>query len=141
MTLVTKALCLSLAVLPMTLAVPGLTSPAHAQTSFGKVRAAPTNLQEYEKLVQDQLMIGIRRANSSLPRSGRVTRIATLVAVAIRPDGRLGDVQILQSNGGPGLDQALARAIAASGPFPAFTADMAGKEMYIHTLGLGVGRN
>ncbi|MCQ0968904.1 TonB C-terminal domain-containing protein (plasmid) [Paracoccus sp. TK19116] len=129
------ALALSLA------AIPAANLPAAAQTSFGKVRPAPTNLREYEKTVEDQLMIGIRRANSSLPRSGRATRIATLVAVAIRPDGRLGDVQILQSNGGPGLDEALVRAIAASAPFPAFTPDMAGKEMYIHTLGLGVHRN
>ena len=137
MTLATKALCLSLAALPLALAVPALAPPAHAQTSFGKISVAPTNAREWEAAAHAQLLNSVRRANSSLAMQGAVGNIRALLAIAITPDGRIVDVQVMHSTGRASLDQALIRALSRTDPLTPFTPDMKG-ELYIHTLGLGV---
>lgn len=120
-----KRILSSLAIVLTTFSVPHMAPMAFAQTSFGTDRiVAPTNRKEWEEVVGNQLMNGIRNANTSLGMHAGVGGISAVMNFSIARNGEIVDVQILESTGKAPIDQALLRASSRIQQVAPFTPDM-----------------
>ena len=126
---------LSLALIPLSL--PDL---AQAQTSFGRSETvAPQNAEEWSEQTTDHLRRALRRSDSALNSVGANRSHSTTVAIVITRDGRVADVQIVESSGSTAMDAAFVRHFSRIEGIPAFTPDMAGPAIVL-TLPIGTKR-